>query len=209
MDKTSYALGMSIAHNMIQSGVRDLVLDDFTAAIQDAFKGKEPAVPFEEAGEILNKYFEEAEKAKAAEAAEIAGKMKEEGVIEVVTSQRSAVESRKYDACHRVETVFKLGGGKVRHSDGYQGWAPNKNSKILKTAVKIWSDLYGVEPKVEAIHAGLECGLFLKALPTLDMISYGPTLLGVHSPSERCHIPAVQKSWDFTLGIIDAVAKEK
>ena len=79
MDKTSYALGMSIAHNMIQSGVRDLVLDDFTAAIQDAFKGKEPAVPFEEAGEILNKYFEEAEKAKAAEAAEIAGKMKEEG----------------------------------------------------------------------------------------------------------------------------------
>lgn len=135
-------------------------------------------------------------------------KMKEEGVIEVVTSQRSAVESRKYDACHRVETVFKLGGGKVRHSDGYQGWAPNKNSKILKTAVKVWSDLYGVEPKVEAIHAGLECGLFLKALPTLDMISYGPTLQGVHSPSERCHIPAVQKSWDFTLGIIEAVTKE-
>lgn len=136
-------------------------------------------------------------------------KMKEEGVIEVVTSQRSAVESRKLDACHRVETVFKLGGGKVRHSDGYQGWAPNKNSKILKTAIKVWDGLYGVEPKVEAIHAGLECGLFLKVLPHLDMISYGPTLKNVHSPSECCHIPAVQKSWDFTLGIIDAVAKEK
>lgn len=136
-------------------------------------------------------------------------KMKEEGVIEVVTSQRSAVESRKYDACHRVETVFKLGGGKVRHSDGYQGWAPNKNSKILQTAISIWKGLYGVEPKVEAIHAGLECGLFLKVLPHLDMISYGPTLKNVHSPSECCHIPAVQKSWDFTLGIIDAIAKEK
>lgn len=136
-------------------------------------------------------------------------KMKEEGVIEIVTSQRSAVESRKYDACHRVETVFKLGGGKVRHSDGYQGWAPNKNSQILKTAINIWKDLYGVEPKVEAIHAGLECGLFLKVLPHLDMISYGPTLKNVHSPSECCHIPAVQKSWDFTLGIINAVANEK
>lgn len=135
-------------------------------------------------------------------------KMKEEGVIEVVTSQRSAVESRKLDACHRVETVFKLGGGKVRHSDGYQGWAPNKNSQILKTAIKVWDNLYGVEPKVEAIHAGLECGLFLKVLPHLDMISYGPTLKNVHSPSECCHIPAVQKSWDFTLGIIDAVAKQ-
>ncbi len=136
-------------------------------------------------------------------------KMKEEGVIEVVTSQRSAVESRKLDACHRVETVFKLGGGKVRHSDGYQGWAPNKNSKILQTAIGIWKGLYGVEPKVEAIHAGLECGLFLKVLPHLDMISYGPTLKDVHSPKERCHIPAVQKSWDFTLGILKAVAAEK
>ncbi len=135
--------------------------------------------------------------------------MKEEGVVEVVTSQRSAVESRKLDACHRVETIFKLGGGKVRHSDGYQGWAPNKNSKILQTAISVWKGLYGVEPKVEAIHAGLECGLFLKVLPHLDMISYGPTLKNVHSPKESCYIPAVQKSWDFTLGIINAVAQEK
>ena len=79
MDKTSYALGMSIAHNMIQSGVRDLKLDDFTAAIRDAFMGKAPAVPFEEAGEILNKFFEQVEKEKAAESAAMAGQMKEEG----------------------------------------------------------------------------------------------------------------------------------
>ena len=136
-------------------------------------------------------------------------KMKEEGVIEVVTSQRSAVESRKLDAARRIETVFKLGGGKVRHSDGYQGWAPNKNSQILKKAVAVWKELFGVEPVVDAIHAGLECGLFLKVLPHLDMISYGPTLKNVHSPSECCHIPAVQKSWDFTVKLINVVANEK
>ena len=136
-------------------------------------------------------------------------KMHEEGIIEIVTSQRSAVGSRKMDTAHRVETIFKMGGGKVRHTDGYQGWAPNKNSKILKTAIRIWKGLYGVEPKVEAIHAGLECGLFLKVNPNLDMISYGPTLRNVHSPSECCHIPAVQKAWDFTLGIIEDVKNEK
>ena len=79
MDKTSYALGMSIAHNMIQSGVRNLELEDFVSAIRDAFMGKKPAIPFEEAGEILNMYFAEAEKEKAAEAAAMAGQMKEEG----------------------------------------------------------------------------------------------------------------------------------
>lgn len=79
MDKTSYALGMSIAHNMLNSGVRDLAIEDFVAAITDAFSGKEPAVPFEEAGEILNKYFEEAEKERAAQAAQMSGQMKEEG----------------------------------------------------------------------------------------------------------------------------------
>ncbi len=129
--------------------------------------------------------------------------------VVVTTSQRSAVESRKYDIAHRIEQTFKLGGAQVRHTDGYQGWAPNMNSRILKTAVKVWSDLYGAEPKVEAIHAGLECGLFLKVCPNLDMISYGPTLRDVHSPKERVHIPAVQKFWDFTVGILKAVAAEK
>ncbi len=136
-------------------------------------------------------------------------KMQEGNKIVVTTSQRSAIESRKFDIAHRIEQTFKLGGATVCHTDGYQGWAPNANSRILKTAVKIWHDLYGVEPKVEAIHAGLECGLFLKVLPHLDMISYGPTLRDVHSPKERVHIPAVQKFWDFTVGILKAVANEK
>lgn len=131
-----------------------------------------------------------------------------DNVIEVVTSQRSAIESRKFDIAHRIEQTFKLGGARVRHTDGYQGWAPKANNHILDIAIREWKNLYGVEPTVEAIHAGLECGLFLKVCPNMDMISYGPTLRDVHSPKERVHIPAVQKFWDFTVAILKAVAAE-
>lgn len=128
--------------------------------------------------------------------------------IEIVTSQRSDVESRKFDVAHRVETIFKIAGAdEVRHTDGYQGWTPNPESALLKIAVEQWEGLYGVKPKIEAIHAGLECGLFLKVAPHMEMISYGPTLRDVHSPKERVHIPAVQKFWDFTVAILKAVAK--
>ena len=136
-------------------------------------------------------------------------KMKEGNKVVVTTSQRSAVESRKYDAAHRVEQAFKLGGAEVTHTQGYQGWEPNLDNKILKTAVDAWERLYGVKPVVNAIHAGLECGLFLKVCPHMDMISFGPTLQGVHSPKERCHIPAVQKFWDFIVEILKTVANEK
>lgn len=128
--------------------------------------------------------------------------------LEIVTSQRSDVESRKFDVAHRVETVFKIAGAdRVWHTDGYQGWTPNPESALLKIAVDQWNKLYGVKPKIEAIHAGLECGLFLKVAPHMEMISYGPTLRDVHSPKERVHIPAVQKFWDFTVAIIKAVAQ--
>lgn len=135
-------------------------------------------------------------------------KVIEPGKIEVVTSQRSAVESRKLEIAHRIETAFKMAGGQVRHTDGYQGWAPNPESKLLKVAMDDWKKLYGVEPKVEAIHAGLECGLFLKVAPHMEMISYGPTLKDVHSPKERVHIPAVQKFWDFTVAMLHTIARE-
>ncbi|MBP5562375.1 MAG: aminoacyl-histidine dipeptidase [Muribaculaceae bacterium] len=134
-------------------------------------------------------------------------KILEPGKIEVVTSQRSAVESRKYEIAHRIETLFKMAGGEVRHTDGYQGWAPNPESKLLKIAIDDWKKLYGVEPTVEAIHAGLECGLFLKVAPHMEMISYGPTLKDVHSPKERVHIPAVQKFWDFTVAMLHTIAE--
>ncbi|MBR1543414.1 MAG: aminoacyl-histidine dipeptidase [Muribaculaceae bacterium] len=121
---------------------------------------------------------------------------------------RSAVESRKIELTNQMETIFRLAGATVTNEGGYQGWEPNTNSRILNIAVDCWEKLYGVKPTVEAIHAGLECGLFLKVCPHMDMISYGPTLKDVHSPQERCHIPAVQKGWDFTVAILNAVAKE-
>lgn len=123
---------------------------------------------------------------------------------------RSSLESRKYELAHQIEALYKLAGAReVKEEGGYQGWAPNADSKLLKDAVAMWKQLYGVEPIVNAIHAGLECGLFLAAAPHMEMISYGPTLENVHSPQERCYIPAVQKAWDFTVALIKAIANEK
>lgn len=134
-------------------------------------------------------------------------KMLEGNQILVTTSQRSSVESRKFDIAHTVESVFRLAGAKVTHGDGYNGWKPNMNSKVLKTAIKAYEDLYNVTPAVKAIHAGLECGLFLNVNPKLDVISFGPTLRNVHSPREMMHIPAVEKFWNHIARILEMIAK--
>ncbi len=115
--------------------------------------------------------------------------------IVVTTSQRSSVESAKTYAMQMVESVFTLAGADVTHSDGYPGWAPNPNSDLLRLTVESYSSLFGQQPQVKAIHAGLECGLFLEKYPELDMISFGPTLRGVHSPDERLEIASVDKFW--------------
>lgn len=117
------------------------------------------------------------------------------GRIQVVTSQRSSVESAKRYAARTVEGTFALAGAKVVHSDGYPGWAPNPNSHLLDVAVATYRELFDKEPVVRAIHAGLECGLFLEKYPHLEMISFGPTLRGVHSPDERLDIATVDKFW--------------
>lgn len=117
------------------------------------------------------------------------------GRIQVVTSQRSSVESAKRYAARTVEGTFALAGAKVVHSDGYPGWAPNPNSHLLDVAVATYRELFDKEPVVRAIHAGLECGLFLEKYPHLEMISFGPTLRGVHSPDERLEIATVDKFW--------------
>ncbi|PIP54379.1 MAG: cytosol nonspecific dipeptidase [Bacteroidetes bacterium CG23_combo_of_CG06-09_8_20_14_all_32_9] len=130
--------------------------------------------------------------------------------IEVTTSQRSSVESAKTDIVNMVSSVFSLAGFKINVSDGYPGWKPNTNSKILNISKVAYNKLFGKYPVVRAIHAGLECGLFLEKYPELDMISFGPTLRGVHSPSERLHIETVQKFWDLLREIlknIPAVSK--
>lgn len=113
----------------------------------------------------------------------------------VTTSQRSSVESAKLYAKQAVESVFLLAGAEVVHSDGYPGWAPNPDSLLLKRTVESYERLFGVEPKVKAVHAGLECGLFLEKYPHLEMVSFGPTLRGVHSPDERLEISTVDKFW--------------
>ncbi|NCO55819.1 MAG: aminoacyl-histidine dipeptidase [Bacteroidetes bacterium] len=129
--------------------------------------------------------------------------------IEVTTSQRSSVESAKNDIVNMVSSIFILAGFNVKNSDGYPGWKPNTNSKILNISKTAYNKLFGKEPVVRAIHAGLECGLFLEKYPKLDMISFGPTLRGVHSPSERLQISTVQKFWDLLLEILKNIPSIK
>lgn len=136
-------------------------------------------------------------------------KMKEDNQIVVTTSQRSSVESRKWDIAHQVEACFQLAGAKVTHGDGYPGWQPNLNSRIMKIASDAYEELYGVKPAIKAIHAGLECGLFKSMYPDLDMVSFGPTLRGVHSPSEKMHIPAVERFWEQLKRVLTKVGELK
>ncbi|RPH29674.1 MAG: aminoacyl-histidine dipeptidase [Bacteroidales bacterium] len=122
--------------------------------------------------------------------------------ILVTTSQRSSVESLKHDISNMVESVFRLANANVQHSEGYPGWAPNTNSEILNITRSAYKRLFGNEPVVRAIHAGLECGLFLEKYPYLDMISFGPTIKGAHSPDERLNITTTQKYWDLLLEVL-------
>ncbi len=133
-------------------------------------------------------------------------KMTNDNTIVVTTSQRSSVESRKWDIARQVEAVFLLAGAEVRHGDGYPGWQPNLESPIMKISRDAYEELYGVTPAIKAIHAGLECGLFLTKYPHLDMVSFGPTLRDVHSPSERMHIPAVERFWGQLKRTLEKVA---
>ncbi len=125
--------------------------------------------------------------------------------VVVTTSQRSSVESGKLYAKQAVESVFLLSGAEVEHSDGYPGWAPDPNSHLLKCTVECYERLFGKEPKVKAVHAGLECGLFLEKYPHLEMVSFGPTLRGVHSPDERLEIATVDKFWRHLKEIVKSI----
>ncbi len=117
--------------------------------------------------------------------------------IVVATSQRSSKQSSKSYVMQMVESVFTLAGADVTHSDGYPGWSPDPESRVVETACNIYREMYGAEPSVRALHAGLECGLFLENYPNLDMVSFGPTMCGVHSPDERLEIESVGKFWEL------------
>lgn len=125
--------------------------------------------------------------------------------VVVTTSQRSSVASACQNVASVVRAAFELGGAKVVTNEGYPGWKLNPNSEIVKIAKDSYEHLFGKEPKILAIHAGLECGLFSEKYPNLDMVSFGPTLRGVHSPDERLLIPTVQMVWDHLLDILKRV----
>ncbi|MBQ0095141.1 MAG: aminoacyl-histidine dipeptidase [Bacteroidetes bacterium] len=126
----------------------------------------------------------------------------EEGKVTMVASQRSSVESAKYAVQSTLAACFRMAGAKVESNEGYPGWAPNPKSQLLDISVRTYRELFGKEPKVKAIHAGLECGLFLTSYPDLDMISVGPTLRGVHSPSERLELATVPMVFEHLLAIL-------
>ena len=131
------------------------------------------------------------------------------GKLNISTSQRSSVESAKDYIAASVKSSFVLAGGKVTEGDGYPGWKPDMDSAILKTSKKVFKDLFKKEPEIKAIHAGLECGLLGAKNPGLDMISFGPTIEGAHSPDERENIETVGKFYDLLKGILKRVAEQK
>lgn len=125
--------------------------------------------------------------------------------VVVTTSQRSSIGSACQHMASVVRAAFELGGAEVLTNEGYPGWKLNPNSEIVKIAKESYVELFGKEPKILAIHAGLECGLFSEKYPKLDMVSFGPTLRGVHSPDEKLLIPTVQMVWDQLLDILKRV----
>jgi len=125
--------------------------------------------------------------------------------IVVTTSQRSEIEGRKYMAAEMVDSVMKLASALVQHSDGYPGWTPNPDSAVAKIAATSYKKLFGTEPKIKSIHAGLECGLFLEKYPELDMVSFGPTILGAHSPDERINIETANKFWKLLVDVLENI----
>ena len=120
-------------------------------------------------------------------------KMIDHNMIEVVTSQRSSAQSERRALAAKVKANFEIAGASVKHMYEYPGWNPDMNSHILALCVESYRELFNQEPEVKAIHAGLECGLFLEKFPGLDMISFGPTLRGVHAPGEKLELASLDK----------------
>ncbi len=132
-------------------------------------------------------------------------KMPDKDTIVIGTSQRSSIESCKTAVANQVASTFLLAGAEIKQGDGYPGWAPNPDSQILRIAQETYKHLFGKEAKIMAIHAGLECGLFLEKYPNLDMISFGPTLRDVHSPNERIEIATVDLWWRHLLELLKSI----
>ena len=130
------------------------------------------------------------------------------GAISIACLTRSSSESSKYDLANSLRSTFELAGFNVEFSGSYPGWQPNVNSEILKVLSSLYEDLFKEKPNVVACHAGLECGILGQNYPEMDMISFGPTIRGAHSPDERVNISSVQKFWKFLLEILKNIPEK-
>ena len=132
----------------------------------------------------------------------------ENGRLRIGTSQRSSIESAKMYLSDSVAAIFKLSGAdEIMIGDGYPGWQPNMDSNLLKVSKEVFKGMRGNEAEIKAIHAGLECGILGDRYPGMDMISYGPTIQGAHSPDEMLKIADIEHFWNLTKGILEKIAK--
>ncbi|MCK5636214.1 MAG: M20/M25/M40 family metallo-hydrolase, partial [Thermoplasmatales archaeon] len=128
-----------------------------------------------------------------------------DGKAAIGLSSRSSIKSALQDFRDRIRATAELSGATVEEDSPYPGWKPNLDSNILKLSKKIFKDMYGKEPTVEAIHAGLECGIIGEKFPGMDMISIGPTIKYPHSPEEQVHVSTVNKFYNYLLKILENV----
>lgn len=131
------------------------------------------------------------------------------GKIDIACLTRSSVESSKWDLASALRSAFELAGFEVEFSGDYPGWTPNSESEILGIVDRIYQAKNGEQANIAACHAGLECGILSQHLPGVDMVSFGPTIRGAHSPDERASISSTQKFWDFTLQVLQEIPESK
>ena len=126
-------------------------------------------------------------------------------VVEIVTSQRSAIESSKWAAARMVETAFRLAGFTVENSGSYPGWKPEPNSDVVRELQSVHEKIFGHPAKLIAMHAGLECGVIGEKYPGMQMVSFGPTIVDPHSPNERVEISSVEGFWRYLKAVLESI----
>ncbi len=131
-----------------------------------------------------------------------------DGALKILNLTRSSVESTKYALAEQLKSVFELAGMKVEFSGAYPGWKPKPGSDIVKLLENLYERDFGAKPHVGACHAGLECGIIGANYPEMDMVSFGPTIRGAHSPDERASISSAQKFWKFLQEILKEIPKK-
>ena len=131
-----------------------------------------------------------------------------DGAIKIGCLTRSSVESGKWDLAYTLKSSFELANFNVEFGGSYPGWKPNPDSAILKVMKKVYQDMFNEKANILACHAGLECGLLGTHYPEMDMISFGPTIKGAHSPDERASISSTQKYWSYLLKTLENIPEK-